>query len=129
MSKWFYDTSPVTATKAAHEGFLIGRTKTFNAQGVSYEGTRWTQEFTWFGSPERNTLRPQENVSCCIVMCCSSLELNLPKKSKRTCLVLASARVFYSSRRSSYNKTQDPIGGLGEGKTLRSRALMARSSK
>jgi hypothetical protein len=42
VSKWSYDTSPGTATRAARGGLLIGGTKALNAQGVSYEGTRWS---------------------------------------------------------------------------------------
>jgi hypothetical protein len=70
LSKWFYDTFPGTATRAAHGCSLIGGTKALDVQGVSYEGTRW---FTWFGPPERNTLRPRENESCCIVVCAVQL--------------------------------------------------------
>jgi hypothetical protein len=66
MSKWFYDTSPGTATRAAYEDSLIGGTKALYTQGVSYEGT-W--RVTWFGPPERNTLCPQENEGYCIVVC------------------------------------------------------------
>jgi hypothetical protein len=40
MSKWFYDTSPGTAIRAACRGSLIGGTKTLHARGVSNEGTR-----------------------------------------------------------------------------------------
>jgi hypothetical protein len=69
MSKWFYDTFPGTATRAARGGSLSGGIKSLNAQGVSYKETRLTREFTWFGPPERNTLRPQENGSYCIVVC------------------------------------------------------------
>jgi hypothetical protein len=78
LSKWFYDTSPGTTTRAACGGSLIGGTKALNTQCVSYEGTRWTRGFTWFGPPERNTLCPRENESYCIVVYCSSLGLNLP---------------------------------------------------
>jgi hypothetical protein len=31
---------------------------------VSYERIRWTARFTWFRSPEHNTLRLRENESC-----------------------------------------------------------------
>jgi hypothetical protein len=67
VSKWFYNISPSTATRAAHGGSLIGGTKAIHAQGVSYEGTRWIQGFTWFGPPECNTLRPRENGNCIAV--------------------------------------------------------------
>jgi hypothetical protein len=78
LSKWFYDTFLGTASRAACGGSLIGGTKALNAQCISYEGTQWTRGFTWFGPPERNTLRPRENESCCITVCCSSPGLNLP---------------------------------------------------
>jgi hypothetical protein len=42
------------------------------AQGVGYEGIRWTREFTWFGPPERNTLRPWVNG---VVLLCLSVWL------------------------------------------------------
>jgi hypothetical protein len=48
---------------------------------------------------------------------------------QRTPLVLTSVWTFYSSRPDSYNETQGLTGGLGAGKTLCSRALMARSSR
>jgi hypothetical protein len=67
LSKWFYDTSPGTAIRAAHGGSLIGWTKALDAQGISYERTRWTRGFMWFEPPERNTLRPRENGSCIAV--------------------------------------------------------------
>jgi hypothetical protein len=38
MLKWFYDTFPDTATRAAHGDSLIGETKALNAQGASYKG-------------------------------------------------------------------------------------------
>jgi hypothetical protein len=78
MSKWIYDTSSVTATRAARGGSLIRGIKALDAQGVSYEGTRWTRGFTWFGPPEWNSLRPWENGSCYITVSYSSLGLNLP---------------------------------------------------
>jgi hypothetical protein len=40
MSKWFYDTSTGTATRAARCGSLLERA--WLAQCVSYEGTSWT---------------------------------------------------------------------------------------
>jgi hypothetical protein len=67
VSKWFYDTSLSTTTRAARGGSLIGGTKTLDAQCVSYEGTQWTRGFMWFRSPERNPLRPRENESCIVV--------------------------------------------------------------
>jgi hypothetical protein len=82
MSKWFYDTSSVTATRVAHGGSLIRGTKALDAQGVSYEETQWTQGFMWFGPPECNTLRPQENVSC-IAVCYSNVGLALSELGLR----------------------------------------------
>jgi hypothetical protein len=37
---------------------------------ASYEGIRWTQRFTWFGPPERNTLRPW--VKGVVLLCLSA---------------------------------------------------------
>jgi hypothetical protein len=59
MSEWFYDTSTGAATGAARCGSFIGGAQI--AQGFSYQGIWWTQGFTWFGPPERNTLRPRVN--------------------------------------------------------------------
>jgi hypothetical protein len=80
LSKWFYDTSSGTATRVARGGSLIGGTKALDAQGVSYEETRWTRGFMWLEPPEHNTLRPWENESYCIDVCCFSLGLNLPSR-------------------------------------------------
>jgi hypothetical protein len=74
ISKWFYDTSTGTATRAACCGSLLERA--WLAQDVSYEGTWWIRGFTWFGPSECNTLRPWENRSC-IAVCCSSVGLAL----------------------------------------------------
>jgi hypothetical protein len=52
VSKWFYDTSPGTVTRAVYRGLLIGEAKALHVQA------RWTQWFTWFGPSERSTLRP-----------------------------------------------------------------------
>jgi hypothetical protein len=75
LSKWFYDTYPITVSRAANEGSLIRVTKTLDAQYVSYDGAWW---FTWFEPPEHNTLCLWKNESYYIVVCCSSLGLNLP---------------------------------------------------
>jgi hypothetical protein len=40
LSKWFYDTSPDTATRAVRGGSLIGWTNSLNAEA------RWTRWFT-----------------------------------------------------------------------------------
>jgi hypothetical protein len=59
MLKWFYDTSPVPLLEQYRCGSFVGGAQI--ARGVGYQGTRWTRGFTWFGPPERNTLRPREN--------------------------------------------------------------------
>jgi hypothetical protein len=59
LSKWFYDTSTGAATGAARCGSFVGGAQI--AWGVGYPGIRWTRRFTWFGPPERNTLRPRVN--------------------------------------------------------------------
>jgi hypothetical protein len=70
VSKWFYDTSTSAATGAAHCGSFVGGG--FDLLVVSYEGIRWTREFTWFGPPERDTLRPRVNG---VVLLCLSVRL------------------------------------------------------
>jgi hypothetical protein len=40
------------------------------AQGVGYQGIRWTRGFTWFGPPERNSLRPRVNGA--VLLCLSA---------------------------------------------------------
>jgi hypothetical protein len=70
MSKWFYDTSTGAATGAARCGSFVGGAQI--TQGVGYQGIRWTRGFTWFGLPERNTLRPRVNG---VVLLCLSVRL------------------------------------------------------
>jgi hypothetical protein len=70
MSKWFYDTSTGAATGVAHCGSFVGGVQI--AQGVGYQGIRWTRGFMWFRPPERNTLRPQVNG---VVLLCLSARL------------------------------------------------------
>jgi hypothetical protein len=54
------------------------------AQGVGYQGIRRTRGFTWFGPPERNTLRPRMNG---VVLLCLSARLrsSLFSLSVRVC--------------------------------------------
>jgi hypothetical protein len=59
MSKRFYDTFTGAAIGAARCDSFVG--EGFGLLVVGYERTWWTPRFTWFGSPERNTLRPREN--------------------------------------------------------------------
>jgi hypothetical protein len=70
MSKWFYDTSTGAATGAARCSSFVGGAQI--AQGVGYQGIRWTRGFTWFVLPERNTLRPRVNG---VVLLCLSVRL------------------------------------------------------
>jgi hypothetical protein len=98
--------------------FLLERA--WFTQGVSYEGTRWTQEFTWFGPPERNTLYPRENERC-ITVCCSSIGLAL--------LILTFAWHFIAQGHDKYNVTQGLTGGPGVVGSLCTRVLPAWCSK
>jgi hypothetical protein len=59
MSKRFYGTFIGTATRAARYGSFIG--EGFGLLVLGYGRTQWIPRFTWFGPPERNTLRPREN--------------------------------------------------------------------
>jgi hypothetical protein len=53
-------------------------------QGVGYQEIRWTQGFTWFGLPERNTLRPRVNG---VVLLC--LSIRLKSRGPLVCLPFA----------------------------------------
>jgi hypothetical protein len=68
--KWFYDTFIGAATGVACCDSFIGGTQI--TQGVGYQGIRWTRGFTWFGPPERNTLRTRVNR---VVLLCLSVRL------------------------------------------------------
>jgi hypothetical protein len=59
LSKWFCDTSTGAAIGAARCGSFVGGG--FGLLVARYGWTQWTRRFTWFGPPERNTLRPREN--------------------------------------------------------------------
>jgi hypothetical protein len=108
-SKWFYDTFTGAATGAARCGSFIGGAQI--ARGVGYLGIRWTRRFTWFGPPERNTLRPRVNV---VVLLCLSARLrsSLFSLCQPVCVVrplwLSSARTFYSPRPGSYSEAPWP---------------------
>jgi hypothetical protein len=52
--------------------FFVG--EGLSLSDASYGWTWWISRFTWFGLPERNTLRLRENGSC-IAVCCSSVDL------------------------------------------------------
>jgi hypothetical protein len=51
-------------------------------QGAGYEGIQWTRGFTWFGLPERNTLRPRVNE---VVLLCLSVRLKSPSFALGVC--------------------------------------------
>jgi hypothetical protein len=90
------------------------------------EEARWTRGFTWFGLPERNTLRPRRE--CCIAVCMVLFKLGV-KLAKRVYFNLSSARSFYSSRSDSYTVTLGSTVGPGEVESLCTRVLMVRGSK
>jgi hypothetical protein len=59
---------PVPLLEQHRCGSFIGGAQI--ARGVSYLGIRWTRRFTWFGPPERNTLRPR--VRGVVLLCLSA---------------------------------------------------------
>jgi hypothetical protein len=63
--------------------------------------------FIWFRPPDHNTLRPLREY-CCIVVSCSSIELNLSERTypEIVCLDSMAAPSFYSTRHDSYKKTR-----------------------
>jgi hypothetical protein len=81
MLKWFYDTSTGTAPQEQPAVVLLLEWAQI-AQGVGYEGIRWTRGFTWFGPPERNTLRPRVNG---VVLLCLSVRLKSPSFALGVC--------------------------------------------
>jgi hypothetical protein len=118
MSKWFYDTSTGTATRAVRCGSLLERA--WLAQGISYEETQWTRGFMWFRPPERNALRPRENGSC-IAVCCSSVGFAL--------VILTFAWPLIAQGHGKYNVTQGPTCGPEVVGSLRTQVLHAWCSK
>jgi hypothetical protein len=109
LSKWFYDTSTGAATGAARCGSFVGGAQI--ARRVGYPGIRWTRRFTWFGPPERNTLRPRVNG---VVLLCLSARLrsSLFSLCQPVCVCvfpwLSSARTFYIPRPGSYREAPWP---------------------
>jgi hypothetical protein len=79
------------------------------------------------GSGRRSVI-PYVHGKMRVVLQCAIQALALLFQSwvERTCLVLASARFFYSSRLGNYNETQGPTGERRAGKILCSRTLIAR---
>jgi hypothetical protein len=109
LSKWFYDTFTGAVTGAVPLWFFYWRGS--DRKGVGYRGIRRTRGFTWFGPPERNTLRPWVNE---VVLLCLSARLRSSpfSLSMRVCgvrpLQLSSARPFYSPRPGSYREAPWP---------------------
>jgi hypothetical protein len=77
----------------------------------------------WFRPSERNTLRSRENGVVLPQPNLARVSLSLFSNPRE----VTSSRAFYSSSSGSYNEYQNPTGGLGTGKALRGRALVARS--
>jgi hypothetical protein len=91
---------------------------------ASYEGIRWTRGFTWFGPPERNTLRPRVNG---VVLLCLSARLRSsllsPCVSVCVCVCVSSWRLpgpFIAQGRVVTVRPHGPTGGPGAGRPLRS---------
>jgi hypothetical protein len=78
-------------------------------QGVGYERIRWIREFTWFGLPERNTLRPQVNK---FVLLYLSVWLKSSSFALDVCPNLCQSVTV---------RPHDPTGGPGAGRPLRSK--------
>jgi hypothetical protein len=87
------------------------------AQGVGYQGIRWTRGFTWFGPLERNILRPRVNG---VVLLCLSVRL----KSRGPFLCVCPWRLlgpFIAQGRAVTVRPHGPTGGPGAGSPLRSK--------
>jgi hypothetical protein len=122
MSKWFFDIFIDIAIRAIYCGSLLERV--WLAQGVNYEGTRWTREFTWFEPSKRNILRSQKNESC-IAVFCPNVDFAL-NRLKRICRLPGP---FMAQGRTVTIRPKARQVASGLGKTLCSMTLMARSSK
>jgi hypothetical protein len=100
---------PVSPLEQYRCGSFVGGAQI--AQGVGYRGIRRTRGFTWFGPPERNTLRPRVNG---VVLLCLSARLRSLPFSLSVCvcgvhpLQLSSAQTFYSLRPDSYREAPWP---------------------
>jgi hypothetical protein len=115
VSKWFYDTSTGAATGAARCGSFVGGAQI--AQGVGYQGIRWTRGFTWFGPPERNTLRPRVNG---VVLLCLSVRLKSRGPPLFSCVCWRLPGPFIAQGRAVTVRPHGLTGGPGAGRPLRS---------
>jgi hypothetical protein len=111
LSKWFYDTFIGVAIGAARCGSFVGWAQI--AQGVGYQGIRWTRGFTWFGPPERNTLRLRVNG---VVLLC--LNARLRSSFFPVCVCLPGP--FITQGRAVTVRPHGPTGGPRAGRPLRS---------
>jgi hypothetical protein len=114
LSKWFYDTSTGAATGAARCGSFVGGAQI--TQSVGYQGIRWTRGFTWFGPPERNTLRPRVNG---VVLLCLSVRLK-SRGPLCVCILGVCPGPFIAQGRAVTVRPHGPTGGPGAGRPLRS---------
>jgi hypothetical protein len=115
VSKWFYDTSTGAATGVVCCGSFVGGG--FGLLVVSYEGIWWIRGFTWFGPPERNTLRPRVNgvVLLCLSVRLKSLSVSSSPPSWRL------PGPFIAQGRAVTVRPHGPTGGPGAGRPLRSK--------
>jgi hypothetical protein len=108
---------PVPLQEQYRYGSFVGGAQI--ARGVGYERIRWTRGFTWFGPPERNTLRPRENE---VVLLCLSARLRSLFVYLCVC-VCVSWRLsgpFIAQGRAVTVRPHGPTGGPGAGRPLRS---------
>jgi hypothetical protein len=73
LSKWFYDTSTDTATRAVHCGSLLEGLRSLELAVV--DEAQWIQGFAWFRPLERNTLHPRKMVVVLLCILQASVEL------------------------------------------------------
>jgi hypothetical protein len=114
VSKWFYDTSTGAAIGAARCRSFVGGAQI--AQGVGYQGIRWTRGFTWFGPPERNTLLPHVNG---VVLLFLSARLRI-RLSIHPSVCVCLPEPFIAQGRAVTVRPHGPTGRPGAGRPLRS---------
>jgi hypothetical protein len=73
LSKWFYDISTDTATRAVHCGLLLEGLTSLELAVV--DEAQWIRGFTWFRPLERNTLHPRKMVAILLCILQASVEL------------------------------------------------------
>jgi hypothetical protein len=85
---------------------------------ASYEGIRWTRGFTWFGPPERNTLRPRVKEVLLLYLSVRLKSLSVSSSPSRSWRLPGP---FIAQGRAVTVRPHGPTGGPGAVRPLRSK--------